>query len=310
MSSQEVVSFVRRKVYEGKELSEVCEMICDHCLAPDTSSGAGIGCDNMTILIVAVLHGRTKEEWYSWIHGRVENKHGYDTPAEPSQIYSLSRLSSFRARREAQAERERQRVEREESGSTGLGGLGRVLGSTGGISYSPGSGIRSDGGLMFGSDDSDDDSGDDAMDADDVESGRSFFKDSLGLGRPDSPDATKNLRAQLDEFERDGDGDAFMDDDSGDEIYTESTTILSFDASIPQSDVSPPHPQSPETTPPASQADRKTSETPPPPRELPNGDIKGPVEQLKPLPGGDEPSPAVKVEGFLDSSEDPLKGQV
>lgn len=302
MSSQEVVDFIRRKVYEGKELLEIGEMVCDHCLAPDTSSGAGIGCDNMTILIVAILNGRTKEEWYSWIHDRVEKNYGYQTPADPPQIYAQSRLISFRARQEALEARERERAEREESlkgGSSAFSGFTRVLGSTGGISFHPGSGIRSDdGGLMFGSDDSDEDSGEDAMDADDLESGRSFFKDSLGLGRPDSPDATKILRAQLDEFEKeDEDGDALM----GDQLET------SIDGDTDKPEEPPSDPQSPQSTP---QTDRMKSETPPPPQELPNGDIKGSVEQLRSLPGGDEPSPAVKAEGFLDSSEDPLKVKV
>ncbi len=50
-------------------------------------------------------------------------------------------------------------------------------------------------------------------------------------------------------------------------------------------------------------------EAPPPPITRTNGDAKvvAPVEQLHSLPGGDEASPAVKVEVFLDGSEDPLK---
>ena len=33
LSSQDVVNFVRYQVSEGKELTEIGEMICDHCLA-------------------------------------------------------------------------------------------------------------------------------------------------------------------------------------------------------------------------------------------------------------------------------------
>jgi protein phosphatase 2C family protein 2/3 len=47
-------------------------------------------------------------------------------------------------------------------------------------------------------------------------------------------------------------------------------------------------------------------EAPPPPKPLPNGDVK-PVEQLKSEPGGDEPSPVVKAEGLMDGTEDPTK---
>ena len=100
MSSQDVVDFVRYQVSKGKELTEIGEMICDHCLAPDTASGDYIGCDNMTVLIIAITHGRSKKKWYSWIAGRVKNKYGYDTPSTFPSIYSESRLRAFRAKKE------------------------------------------------------------------------------------------------------------------------------------------------------------------------------------------------------------------
>jgi hypothetical protein len=43
------------------------------CLAPDSELG-GIGCDNMTVVIVALLNGRTLEEWQEWIKKRVDGK--------------------------------------------------------------------------------------------------------------------------------------------------------------------------------------------------------------------------------------------
>lgn len=43
------------------------------CLAPDSELG-GIGCDNMTVVIVALLNGRTLDEWSAWIKERVEKK--------------------------------------------------------------------------------------------------------------------------------------------------------------------------------------------------------------------------------------------
>jgi len=101
LSSQQVVDFVRYQVSEGKDISEISEMICDHCLAPDTSFGGGHGCDNMTIIIVAILHGRTKEEWHAWITDCVKSDDGYQTPTTVPQIYSQSRLSSFRERKKA-----------------------------------------------------------------------------------------------------------------------------------------------------------------------------------------------------------------
>jgi len=146
LSSQQVVDFVRFKVSEGKSLTEISEMMCDHCLAPDTSSGAGIGCDNMTVLIVAILGGRTKEEWYSWVTDRVKQNYGYQTPATVPQIYAQSRLMAFKARRGSTGRADRMRAEREDAGGSAFGGFARVLGSTGGITFHPAGGI-SGGGL-------------------------------------------------------------------------------------------------------------------------------------------------------------------
>ena len=98
LSSQDVVDFVRYQVSKGKELTEIGEMICDHCLAPEACS---IGSDNMTVLIVAITHGRSKEEWYAWITDRVRNKYGYETPSTLPQLYEHHRLMAFRAKMEA-----------------------------------------------------------------------------------------------------------------------------------------------------------------------------------------------------------------
>lgn len=75
LSSQDVVDIVRRSVAEGKELKAICEDLMERCLAPDSDTG-GIGCDNMTVCIVALLNGRTKEEWYSFVK---ENITKFDT---------------------------------------------------------------------------------------------------------------------------------------------------------------------------------------------------------------------------------------
>ena len=80
LSLQDVVNFVRYQVSEGKELAKIGEMMCDHCLAPDTADYIA-GFDNMTVIIVAITHGRSKEEWYTWIADRVRNNYGYETPS-------------------------------------------------------------------------------------------------------------------------------------------------------------------------------------------------------------------------------------
>ncbi|XP_034251807.1 probable protein phosphatase CG10417 isoform X2 [Thrips palmi] len=52
LSSQDVVDFVRKRIQEGKlKMSQICEELFDHCLAPNTL-GDGTGCDNMTAVIV------------------------------------------------------------------------------------------------------------------------------------------------------------------------------------------------------------------------------------------------------------------
>jgi len=266
LSSQQVVNFIRYQISEGKDLTEIGEMMCEHCLAPDTSSGAGIGCDNMTILIVALLHGRTKEEWASWVTDRVKNEYGYKTPSALPQLYAQSRLMSFKVRREAQEARDRARQEQSSGddmpglgfGTGGLGQFARVLGSTGGISFHPGSAIMGDSGpLMFGNDDSDEESGEE-----DFEGGRSYFKETI-LGRDDdSADPMHKLQAQLDEYEKDVEGHDIDDD---------------VDSKPPQ-DAAPEVPTSP------------TPEEPP--KQMVNGDAKvPPVEQLTSPPAGDAPHP-------------------
>lgn len=66
-----------------------------------------MGCDNMTLLVVGITHGRTKEAWYKWIKERVENGYGYETPDTPRQLYTQRRLESFRERREADEARKK-----------------------------------------------------------------------------------------------------------------------------------------------------------------------------------------------------------
>ncbi|KAI8081648.1 phosphatase 2C-like domain-containing protein [Halteromyces radiatus] len=70
MTNQEVVDYIRARVADKQPLEEICEQIMDHCLAPDSEVG-GVGCDNMSIVIVGLLQGRSKEEWYEWMASRV-----------------------------------------------------------------------------------------------------------------------------------------------------------------------------------------------------------------------------------------------
>ncbi|TFY81911.1 hypothetical protein EWM64_g2100 [Hericium alpestre] len=199
LSSQQCVDVVRLQLSEGKQLPQICENICELCLAPDTSSGAGIGCDNMTILIVALLNGKTKEQWYAMMRERIATRYGFDTPDTLPQIYDPRRLQDFRRRRDVWATQDAHDGE-----SHAIGGPNHFsLLQANGISFHPGSGIMSDNGtLMFEQDDSDEE-----MEGQE----HNLFSGGIDL-RADSPDVTKALRERLDEFEREDEGEFKLDE--------------------------------------------------------------------------------------------------
>ena len=71
MSNETAVSFVSQKISEGLDLPQVCEAMMDSCLA--SSSGmVSLGCDNMTVIIVAILNGKTKAEWKQGVKSRYD----------------------------------------------------------------------------------------------------------------------------------------------------------------------------------------------------------------------------------------------
>lgn len=53
----------------------------DNCLASNSETG-GVGCDNMTMIVIGLLHGKTKEEWYETIGKRVADGDGPCAPPE------------------------------------------------------------------------------------------------------------------------------------------------------------------------------------------------------------------------------------
>ncbi|KAH8685632.1 phosphatase 2C-domain-containing protein [Tricladium varicosporioides] len=74
-SSQAVVEFVRRGIAAKQELSKICENMMDNCLASNSETG-GVGCDNMTMIVIGLLRGKTRDEWYEEIAKRVANGDG------------------------------------------------------------------------------------------------------------------------------------------------------------------------------------------------------------------------------------------
>lgn len=315
LSSQQAVNVVRLLISQGKRLPQVCEEICELCLAPDTTTGAGIGCDNMTIMIVALLNGKSQDEWYAWVTDRVQNKIGYQTPETLPQLYSTSRLMSFKVKREAYEQRQRERREREErdrengitpagesSGSL-FGGFANILGGDGSLILHPGA-----------DDDDEEDSDDDDIEGHGINARSLLSSAGFGFGQPVHLDVTKSLREQLqelDDMSALNDHDIDMNDIDDEESGEHDPHA---DGHHGEAEAGASEPESPtyiydgnSTSGSASShtLGSRGGETPPPPPTPPNGDAT-PV-QLKSLPQGDEPSAAVKLEGLMDASESPLK---
>lgn len=57
MSNTEVLEFCRTRIGMGMYPEEICEELMNHCLAPDCQMG-GLGGDNMTVVLVCLLHDR------------------------------------------------------------------------------------------------------------------------------------------------------------------------------------------------------------------------------------------------------------
>lgn len=85
-SSQAVIEFVRRGIAAKQDLHRICENMMDNCLASNSETG-GVGCDNMTMVIVGLLHGKTKEEWYDMIAERVAKGDGPCAPPEYGKFH-------------------------------------------------------------------------------------------------------------------------------------------------------------------------------------------------------------------------------
>ncbi|CCE79431.1 Piso0_001493 [Millerozyma farinosa CBS 7064] len=74
LTSPQCMECIRRGIYERKALQTICEEIMELCCAP-TSDGSGIGCDNMSIIIVALLDAsknETLDDWYEKIIKKIE----------------------------------------------------------------------------------------------------------------------------------------------------------------------------------------------------------------------------------------------
>jgi hypothetical protein len=90
LAPQQAVDMVWRQVAERRSLQEICEFTIQQCCAPK-SNAVGIGCDNITMILVAFLHGRSLEQWYDWVAAGKE-KGGYVAPQEHPRIWAWGRI--------------------------------------------------------------------------------------------------------------------------------------------------------------------------------------------------------------------------
>jgi protein phosphatase 2C family protein 2/3 len=84
-SSQAVVEFVRRGVAAKQDLEKICENMMDNCLASNSETG-GVGCDNMTMCVIGLLRGKSKEAWYDEVSNRVAKGDGPCAPPEYAEF--------------------------------------------------------------------------------------------------------------------------------------------------------------------------------------------------------------------------------
>lgn len=324
LSSQQVVDIVRRLLHNGKELTDICNQVMDICLAPDSNSSGGIGCDNMTVLVVALLNGRTKEEWYVWMKERVETNYGYNTPEDLPQIYPKNRepmpyglgsgIMGGRPLNGGGGGAIRLPV-----GSLGFGNLARAL-AAGGITFAPEGWPNGSTGLMFGSssEDSEEEESDDEGGMASTSSMPGYLSD---LHAPPSRDVTSSLRAQLDALRSDDemDMDGIISNWSKpDRSPGAFASLSSPQESSSSSSLSKPSAQLAGTeTATDSKNKGKTpalgrhvnqslvqGEAPPP--SLAGEEKEQPQSEYQ-QPNGEEPSDAVKLEGLMDTSESPFK---
>ncbi|KAF8453859.1 hypothetical protein BGX38DRAFT_1062162, partial [Terfezia claveryi] len=67
--SQSVIEFVRRGIAVHQPLDKIWKNMMNKCISNGSDTG-GVGCNNMTMIVVGLLQGKTQEEWYNMISKR------------------------------------------------------------------------------------------------------------------------------------------------------------------------------------------------------------------------------------------------
>lgn len=94
LSSQEAVDFCRERLCDGQTPETVCEELLTRCLAP-YATYTGIGCDNMTVLLVCLLRDRPWDEYR-----RMLARPRPDSPPPPTPAPLVSSTDSDQQRPE------------------------------------------------------------------------------------------------------------------------------------------------------------------------------------------------------------------
>jgi protein phosphatase PTC2/3 len=85
---------VRRGIAAKQDLHLICENMMNNCLSSNSETG-GVGCDNMTMVVVGLLNGKSKKEWYELIGKRVADGDGPCAPPEYGKFCSSPRDQVF-----------------------------------------------------------------------------------------------------------------------------------------------------------------------------------------------------------------------
>jgi len=90
-SSERVIGFVRRSIAARQRLDTICQKMILKCMA-NVPNTRGIGCDNMTMIIIGLLQEKTPEEWYNMIATRVADS---DRSYAGSPVYYYQKPVEF-----------------------------------------------------------------------------------------------------------------------------------------------------------------------------------------------------------------------
>lgn len=84
LSNEEVVEFVRKRIAAKMEPSIICEELMTRCLAPGCQMG-GLGCDNMTVILICFINGKSYEELAAKCSLPARSKNQTSSPADEAE---------------------------------------------------------------------------------------------------------------------------------------------------------------------------------------------------------------------------------